>query len=155
MKSINCCCRRSVNVLQSWRITHKLYVHTGPQLLCSLLNHMFWIVSGRRLIREHIFRCHTCYKLMSNPVLPFIGNLPLCKCRQALPFSGVGVDFLPPFAIKEGSRKSGNTHKAYLYLFECMATWAIHSEVTSTLSKDTFLARFERFIVRRGLPSDV
>ncbi|XP_037821723.1 uncharacterized protein LOC119610536 [Lucilia sericata] len=42
---------------------------------------------------------------------------------------------------------------AYVCIFVCFATKAIHLEVTSDLSTDRFLAAFNRFISRRGCPT--
>ncbi|KAA5551088.1 transposase family protein, partial [Pseudomonas aeruginosa] len=39
---------------------------------------------------------------------------------------------------------------AYICLFVCLTTKAIHIELASDLSTDSFLAAFKRFISRRG-----
>ncbi|XP_071639995.1 uncharacterized protein [Temnothorax longispinosus] len=45
--------------------------------------------------------------------------------------------------------------KAYVAIFVCMATKAVHLEVVSSMTTDAFLSAFKRFIARRGKPSDV
>jgi len=40
-------------------------------------------------------------------------------------------------------------------LFVCFATKALHLEVVSDLTKDSFIAAFRRFVSRRGMPSRV
>ncbi|XP_037814016.1 uncharacterized protein LOC119605126 [Lucilia sericata] len=42
---------------------------------------------------------------------------------------------------------------AYVCIFVCFATKAVHLEATSDLTTDAFLAAFHRFISRRGCPS--
>jgi len=45
--------------------------------------------------------------------------------------------------------------KTYICVFICMANKAVHLEVCTDLSKDTFIAAFRRFCARRGTPSQV
>ena len=45
--------------------------------------------------------------------------------------------------------------KAYLALFVCLATKAVHLEIVSDLTTEAFLAALKRFISRRGLPTEI
>ena len=47
----------------------------------------------------------------------------------------------------------GEQIKAYVCLFTCAATRAVHLELTPDLSAATFLLAFRRFTSRRGIPS--
>jgi len=40
-------------------------------------------------------------------------------------------------------------------LFVCFASKAVHIEAVTELSTEAFLATFDRFIARRGIPTDV
>lgn len=51
-------------------------------------------------------------------------------------------------------RKSRN-YKVYVAVFICLSVKAVHLELVSDLSTDAFIAAFDRFVARRGLPSDV
>lgn len=66
------------------------------------------------------------------------------------PFSIVGVDYTGAFSYVE-SRGRGRKQilKAYIALFVCFATKAIHLELVTDLSAPTFLAACDRFIGRR------
>ena len=80
-----------------------------------------------------------------------MGQLP--PNRIAPPFTIVGVG---PFTTNRGNlRKATLLVKAYVCIYVCMATKAVHLETCSDLSMDTFLASFMRFIARHGLPTDV
>lgn len=74
---------------------------------------------------------------------------------QNYPFSCVGTDYGGPFAVKESRRRNAKTHKAYLALFVCMSTKAVHLKVIWDLSTDSFLAAFDRFLSRRGIPIEI
>lgn len=52
-------------------------------------------------------------------------------------------------------RRKSRVYKIYIAVFICFITKAVHLEVVTDLSTDAFLAAFDRFTARRGLPSDV
>ena len=77
-------------------------------------------------------------------------NLPSSRVTPGKPLSTVGVDYAGPFYIKEKSR-SRTTIKAYLCVFVCFTTKAVHLELTRDISTDAFLHFLQRFMSRRGL----
>ncbi|XP_072380726.1 uncharacterized protein [Diabrotica undecimpunctata] len=79
-----------------------------------------------------------------------MGALPDLRISKAKPFSCVGVDFGGPFLIRANKLKNAKRTKAYICLFVCFATKALHLELVSKLSTGAFLASFRRFIARRG-----
>lgn len=130
---------------------HRSYLHVGPRTLQSLLCRTFWIIAARSVIRQRLRRCLTCLRQKAPALHPTMGNLPSSRVSQGRPFLNVGVDFGGPFPIKESTRRNAKISKAYLALFVCMATKAVHLELVSDLSTDAFLASLNRFVSRRGL----
>ncbi|XP_066902266.1 uncharacterized protein [Halyomorpha halys] len=124
--------------------------HTEPQRLPSLLRNRFWIIAGRGTVGSRVHRCATCLGI--NPVM---GDLPQSRFTQGRAFLNVGVDFAGPFFIKESQRRKAELDKAYICLFICFSTKAVHIEVVSQLSTDAFMACFDRFVARRGLTRKV
>jgi hypothetical protein len=76
--------------------------------------------------------------------------LPSHRVQQLKPFQCVGVDFAGPFAVAQIRRRGAKSTKAYLCLFVCFTTKAVHLELASNLSTEVFLASLRRFIARRG-----
>jgi len=64
------------------------------------------------------------------------------------------MDFGGPFMVKEHRRRNARPIKIYLALFVCMSVKAVHLEVVTDLTTDAFLAALDRFVARRGIPSD-
>ena len=64
-------------------------------------------------------------------------------------------DYAGPVLIRHGGQRSKSTAKAYIALFICMCTKAIHLELVSDLTSDAFIAALKRFIARRGIPTQL
>lgn len=133
----------------------KCYLHAGPQLLHSLIRRQYWIPTARKVIRSRIHQCVTCHRLRVTNFKPFMSTLPASRFEQGRAFLNVGVDFAGPFLIKESTRRKANTSKAYVCLFICMSTKAVHLELVSQLTTDAFIACLERFMARRGVPTRI
>ena len=71
------------------------------------------------------------------------------------PFTTTGIDYAGPFTLKLGHTRKPVLVKAYLAIFVCFCTRAVHIEVVSDLTTEAFLAGLKRFISRRGLPRDI
>ncbi|XP_055678862.1 uncharacterized protein LOC129787350 [Lutzomyia longipalpis] len=80
-----------------------------------------------------------------------MGSLPQCRVTLDYPFKHTGVDFTGHVMIKRTPRGVGL--KAYVCIFVCMASKAVHLEVVTTLSSQGFLSAFRRFIARRTTPA--
>ena len=67
-------------------------------------------------------------------------------------FQVIGVDFAEPIKYRRSGRVGG---KAYLVLFSCSLSRALHLEILPTLETATFLGTLKRLIARRGRPSRI
>lgn len=134
---------------------HLQYMHAGPQLVSSLITQQYWIISARSVIRQIIFKCTVCsrHRMTNHP--PVMADLPAARVCPSRPFSNVGVDYAGPFLIKDGKRKQARSVKCYIALFVCLVIKAVHIEVVSDLTTEAFIAALQRFVSRRGLPSNI
>uniref|UniRef100_A0A8D8WGD5 Integrase catalytic domain-containing protein n=1 Tax=Cacopsylla melanoneura TaxID=428564 RepID=A0A8D8WGD5_9HEMI len=131
---------------------HALSLHGGPKLVQHLIQAKFFIPSLRNLTRKVIFQCVPCYRFNAKPRQPYMAELPVSRFEQGRPFIHVGVDLAGPFILKDGQRRNAPLIKAYFAVFVCFSTKAVHLEALTSLSADCFLACFDRFVARRGLP---
>lgn len=127
---------------------HKKHCHAGVQILLNCLRESYWILGGRRTIRSVISKCVVCKRQYSKRVDTTTATLPMDRLRDSSVFEVTGTDFAGPLYLKKGE-------KAWICLFTCAVYRAIHLELVTSLSTDSFLQAFRRFIARRGRPSVV
>ena len=69
--------------------------------------------------------------------------MPEVRVKEAHAFSSVGVDFAGPLYVKN---QSNTLDKVYLTIFICATTRAIHLELVTDLSTNSFLLCLKRFV---------
>lgn len=129
---------------------HKKNFHTGPHLLLSLLRQKYWILNGRNLARKCFHACNLCFRHNPKFVYPKMGELPAARVVGIKPFLNTACDFLGPITITISGKRGQKSQKAYICLFICLSTKALHLEVASDLSTPVFMNALKRFLARRG-----
>ena len=122
--------------------------------ILTLLHEAYWILKGKRIVKQALKICVTCLKCEGLPY--YVSTTPDLLVDQVSddpPFTHLGIDFAGPLYIRR--QNSSNDSKVYICLFTCALTRAIHLELTDMLSADSFLLAFRRFVARQGLPSTV
>jgi len=130
---------------------HHRHLHAGILTILSSLRQKYWIIHGRRAIRSILTNCITCFKVKPRPIVAQMGDLPVDRITKNRPFLVTGVDFAGPFNIKDGKTRNRKIVKAYLCIFICFSTKAVHLEAVGDLSSKSFLNALQRFVSRRGL----
>ncbi|XP_055605004.1 uncharacterized protein LOC129753231 [Uranotaenia lowii] len=133
---------------------HLKFIHGGGRLTLSNMRELFWPINGRRLVRSVIRGCWRCTRASPVPACQQVGQLPEPRVRPARPFTVTGVDYAGPLYLRPVHKRAGPS-KAYISVFVCFATKAVHLELVSDLSTQRFLCAFRRFISRRGRPTDM
>ena len=81
-----------------------------------------------------------------------MSNLPAFRLNPSCPFENSAIDYFGPFTMKYGHR---SRTKAYGVVFTCLTTRAIHVELATDVSTDTFLLALRRFMSLYGAPNFV
>jgi hypothetical protein len=105
-----------------------------------------WILSARSSIISCLRNCVICKRLRGRPAAQKMGDLPQDRITEAPPFSNSGVDYFGPFPVPQGC----SNVKRWGVLFTCLSSRAIHLEVTHSMSTDSFINAYRRFVCRRG-----
>jgi len=131
------------------RYIHEQHFHCGTNSTVTYLQQSYWLPAARRCVRSILRRCVICNKLSGNHYkAPNPPPLPKHRLQMMSPFSVTGIDFTGALYIRTSSGES----KAYICLFTCASTRAVHLEVVTDLSEETFLQAFRRFSSRKSLP---
>lgn len=138
------------------RCEHERLLHAGPKLLLANLNQKFWFINGLLEVKKITHKCVVCFRNKAIASKQLMGSLPASRVTAtSRPFEKVGMDFAGPIEVKLSRIRKSVIGKGYICLYVCFATKAVHLELTTDLTTETFLASFRRFIARRGLPIEV
>jgi hypothetical protein len=129
---------------------HVENLHSGAEGTLAALRQNYWIISPRSLIRQVIHRCNSCFRCNPKRVTQMMGDLPACRLESNRPFLISGVDYLGPILIKESTGRGKRNVKAYVSIFVCLVTKAVHLELVGNLTTESFLGALHRLIARRG-----
>ncbi|XP_075162853.1 uncharacterized protein LOC142235486 [Haematobia irritans] len=134
---------------------HEFLAHADCVLMCRMVQTEFYIARLKPRVKAIIHKCKICVIFKQNPCSQMMAPLPLDRCTISAPFHVTGIDFAGPFDLKSSYLRKSPTVKAYVSVFVCFATKAVHLEPCSDLSSAAFEAAFSRFVGRRGLPRRV
>ncbi|XP_055619018.1 uncharacterized protein LOC129764190 [Toxorhynchites rutilus septentrionalis] len=137
------------------RAVHKINLHAGVHTTLCAIRREFWIIRGRSTVKKEIRDCIICFRSAPKLISQYMGDLPACRLEGEYPFLQIGIDFCGPVFVKQRNKRSTVEHKAWIALFICLATKAIHLELVSEMSTAAFLTAFDRFVSRRGKPTTV
>ena len=144
----------SLTVLM-FKYYHVYLGHCGPSLLLAHTGSQLHVSGARQLARSICGSCVVCRKASGKVEHQIMGQLPASRTTPDHVFTTTGIDFAGPFTLKLGHTRRPVLVKAYLAIFVCFCTRAVHLEAVSDLTTETFLAALRRFIARRGLPRDL
>ena len=129
---------------------HQNTLHGGVAMTMAKVRDRFWVPKLRCLVKRIRSNCHGCVRFRAQAYQsPPIGNLPTTRTQGTTPFQVLGVDFAGPIRYRA---KTMVEKKAYLVLYGCSLTRAVHLEVLKSLEVGEFLPSLKRLIARQGRP---
>lgn len=132
------------------RDAHEKTIHGTELLTLAYLRHRFHIPRASEKVRNLIHSCIICFRFAKQQQEFLMGTLPKDRVNLARAFQHSGVDYAGPITVKAYKGRCKKFSKSYVALFICLCTKAIHLEIVSDLSSQSFLAAFKRFVGRRG-----
>lgn len=128
---------------------HDLNYHAGVDWLHHHLRQEYWIPSSRVLLRNLVKNCLLCERERAKPAMQLMAPLPEARVERQVPFTHVGVDY----AGRLWYRTPRGPIQGRLLLFTCMATRAVHLEITDTEGVPDLVLALHRLIGTRGVPT--
>ena len=134
------------------RQIHEECLHPGHLRVMAEVRKKFWIIGVRTLSKVVGKTCVICRKWRGTSLEQRMADLPSFRVTPGYPFENTAIDYFGPFDIRYGHR---GRRKSYGAVFSCLTTRAVHLELVTDLSTDTFLLGFRRFISLYGTPKKV
>ena len=126
--------------------------HAGTNTTLTAIRQQFYIPTARQRIKSLLHHYTTCQRYGGKPyATPDPLPLPEIRARNSIPFTITGIDFTGALYFCQDSIEN----KVYICLFTCATSRAIHLEVVTDLTVETFLLAFLRFTSRRSVPKIV
>ena len=114
--------------------THTKLYHCGVNSTITALRQTYWIPTIRQCVKGLLRHCTTCRRHISKSYTPpDPAPLPKSRTQDVNPFTFTGVDFTGALYVRNG----GEEVKAYVCLFTCATSRAVHLEVVTDLSTAT------------------
>ena len=95
--------------------------------------------------------CHLQENLCQD-TYPTHGILTYSSIKPSPPFCTSGVDFAGPNTLRRCYTRKPTYVKAYVCIFVCLTTKAVHLDLVLDLSTEAFLVALRHFVARRGCP---
>ncbi|CDW58140.1 hypothetical protein TTRE_0000644401 [Trichuris trichiura] len=124
---------------------HERQLHAGVEHTLAILRQRVWILRARSCVKRNIRNCVVCKAQRTQKM----SSLPVERVKATFAFENTGLDFAGPIYV----RRRRTCEKAYICLFTCMTTRAIHLELVPDMTAPRFVQALRRFFARRGRPA--
>ena len=132
------------------RHAHEMVMHHGVETTLNWLRSKYWIVKGRRTVKQVLNKCIICRRFQARTLSPpETPDLPAFRIDNSFSFYNIGIDFCGPLYVR--SHKDC-TSKVYILLVTCASSRALHLELVPDLTSVAFIRAFIRFVSRKGSP---
>ncbi|XP_070067139.1 uncharacterized protein [Drosophila virilis] len=154
IEGVEVCVKRPIILPRRHQLTyllvefyHRRYHHLHNEIVVNELRQRYWVCGLRALVRE-VFNTCPAYRIRrARPKPPGMGDLPIERLSPYTPpFTYTGVDYFSPYDIVVGRRRE----KRWGVLFTCLTVRAVHLDIATSLSTDSYLCVLKSFVAGRG-----
>lgn len=124
--------------------------HNATQWILQYLRKRYWVIALRNFVKGTLRKCPRCFRLKMKESNQLMSTLPNFRTTPQRAFSTTGIDYAGPVKIRFNLGRNPRTTKAWIAVFVCTVTRAIHLELVSDASTQAFIAALRRMIARRG-----
>ena len=125
--------------------------HLGNAVTVSKNRLRFWIVNLERMVKSIRNQCNTCRKNNKRLQKQLMAPFPVERLKPCPAWNATALDFFGPFETKGDINKRARG-KAYCVLLNCMASRAVHIDISSDHNMQTLIMLLKRFVALRGYP---
>ena len=125
-------------------------LHAGPSLLSASVSLRFHIINLRRTVRLITRECVICKRYTGKTAFQQQGQVPQERITPGPVFEKVRVDYAL-FDIKYRFVRKPTIVKAYLCLFVSLTVKAVHLELVSDLTTESFYCCLESLHLSKGI----
>lgn len=108
---------------------HVRLLHVGPQALLSNIQQRYWVLCGRSLAKQIVYKCIIWFRACPKIAFLLMVSLPRERVTASRPFLCSGVDFCGPILVRSGQRRCVPRNSYIISVFVYMSTRAIHLEL--------------------------
>ena len=135
------------------RYVHEQNNHLGIAHTMADLREDWWIPHLRARVKKQIRNCNTCKVYSTKPYgATTTASLPKFRTEISRPFQHTGIDFAGPLKYVVKKKEEG---KAYVLVFTCAISRAVHLELTKSQTAEEFKRKLNAFIARRTRPQRI
>ena len=129
---------------------HVETLHGGVGLTMAAVREDYWVPKLRRLVKSVRTDCWGCKRSRATAFsAPPPGQLPEDRITGDTAFEVIGTDFAGPIRYRRAAKQEG---KAYLVIFSCSLSRAVHLEIVPNLETATFIPCLKRLIAQKRRP---
>ncbi|MBM6549259.1 hypothetical protein, partial [Streptococcus dysgalactiae] len=119
--------------------------HAGQNHILNVMRQRFWIVKGKAAVQRVIGSCMFCRRHNATVGKQLMSSLPTVRVQAGWwPFAETGLDLFGPILVKSQNTK----RKRYGCLMTCLQYRAVHLEMVHSMTTNSFLMAFQRFVGR-------